>query len=140
MYNLKIMDIFANPKNTGIVRNADGVGECKNTESGEIIKFYVKVEEGKITTCKYKAFGNALLIATGSIVTEMLLNKTLEEVDKVSAVEILRQLDKIPENKEYCAVMCEVAIKNLLIDYQKRQEKLARQLEKEQELLKNKNN
>lgn len=139
MYNLKIMDIFANPKNTGIVRNADGVGECKNTESGEIVKFYIKVEENKVVLCKYKAFGNALLIATGSIVTEMITNKTIKQIEEISAVDILRQLDKIPANKEYCAVMCEVAIKNMIIDYNKKQEKLARELEKEQELLKNKN-
>ena len=82
MYNLKIMDIFANPKNTGIVRNADGVGECKNTESGEIIKFYIKLEDKKVKECKYKAFGSALLIATGSIVTEMLIGKTMEEFRK----------------------------------------------------------
>ena len=133
MYNLKIMDIFANPKNTGIVRNADGVGECKNTESGEIIKFYIKLEDKKVKECKYKAFGSALLIATGSIVTEMLIGKTMEEVASVSAVDILRQLDKIPANKEYTAVMCEVAIKNLIVDYTKKQEKLLKALEQEKQ-------
>ena len=131
MYSLRIMDIFANPKNTGIVRNADGVGECKNTESGEIIKFYIKLEDKKVKECKYKAFGSALLIAAGSIVTEMLIGKTIEEVSNVSAVDILRQLDLVPANKEYTAAMCEVAIKNLIVDYTKKQEKLLRALEQE---------
>lgn len=133
MYNLKIMDIFANPKNTGIIRNADGMGECKNTKSGEIIKFYIKLEDKKVGECKYKAFGSALLIAAGSIVSEMLIGKTMEEVAEVSAIDILRQLDRIPANKEYTAAMCEVAIKNLIIDYTKKQEKLLKALQQEKD-------
>lgn len=137
MYNTKIMDIFANPQNIGLIRSADGVGECKNQESGELIKFSVKVENDIILDAKFKAFGNALLIAFGSIVTNLLINNQVREVLNITAETILAKAGEIPFAKSYCADMCVNAIKDLVLDYSKKQEKLALKLAKENNTNKN---
>lgn len=130
MYNAKIMEIFNNPSNVGIMRGADAVGECKNSENGEIIKIYVDVEDNVIKQAKFKAFGNALLIASGSIITELIKDKKIEELNNITANDILNELGEIPLTKMYCATMCETALKNIVTDYIKRQEKLLKQISK----------
>lgn len=124
MYNTKIMEIFSNPKNVGALKGASACGESKNLENGEIIKIYIQLENNVIKNAKFKAFGNALLIACGSIVTEMIKGKTLEDLSNISANNILLELGDIPLTKMYCATMCETALKNIIINYVKRQEKL----------------
>jgi len=78
MYSEKVMEHFSNPRNIGEIENADGVGEVGNPVCGDMMSFYINVEDNKITDVKFKTFGCVAAIAVSSMVTEMAMGKTLE--------------------------------------------------------------
>ena len=79
MYSEKVMDHFSNPRNVGEIENASGVGEVGNAKCGDIMKMFLKIEEGVIVDVKFKTFGCGAAVATSSMATEMIKGKTVEE-------------------------------------------------------------
>ena len=80
MYTDKVMDHFTNPRNVGEIEDASGVGEVGNASCGDIMKIFLKVEDNVIKEVKFKTFGCGAAIATSSMVTEMAIGKTIEEI------------------------------------------------------------
>ena len=83
-YSEKVMDHFANPRNVGELEDANGVGEIGNAKCGDIMKMYIKVEDGRIADVKFKTFGCGSAIATSSIATEMIKGKPVSEALELS--------------------------------------------------------
>ncbi|HPW00572.1 MAG TPA: iron-sulfur cluster assembly scaffold protein, partial [Oscillospiraceae bacterium] len=79
LYSDKVFDHFTNPRNVGEIPDADGVGEVGNARCGDIMKMYLKIEDGVIQDIKFKTFGCGAAIATSSIATEMIKGKPIEE-------------------------------------------------------------
>ena len=77
LYSEKVMEHFRNPRNVGEIENADGVGNVGNPVCGDIMELYIKVDGGIITDAKFKTFGCGAAIATSSMVTELVKNKTI---------------------------------------------------------------
>ena len=126
LYNKIVMDHFLNPRNMGEVENADGIGEVGAAACGDIVKLTIKVEDGRITDAKFKAFGCGAAIAVSSMATELLRGKTLEEAKNMSNKEVMNNLggsewwvSNLPQ-KIHCSVLAETAIKTALDDYIKR--------------------
>ena len=117
MYSEKVMDHFSNPRNVGEIENADGVGTVGNAKCGDIMRIYLKVEDGVITDCKFKTFGCGAAIATSSMATEMVKGKTLEEALKLTNKAVAEALDGLPPVKMHCSVLAEEAIKAAIDDY-----------------------
>ena len=84
IYSEKVMDHFAHPRNVGEIEDADGVGEVGNAKCGDIMKMYIKVNDGIITDVKFKTFGCGAAVATSSIATEMIKGKKLEDALKLT--------------------------------------------------------
>ncbi|MBR4305983.1 MAG: iron-sulfur cluster assembly scaffold protein, partial [Ruminiclostridium sp.] len=84
LYSEKVMDHFANPRNIGELENADGIGEVGNAKCGDIMKMYLKIDNGIITDVKFKTFGCGAAIATSSIATEMIKGKSIEDALKLT--------------------------------------------------------
>ena len=116
-YSEKVMDHFANPRNVGEIENADGVGEVGNPKCGDIMKMYLKINNGVIEDVKFKTFGCGAAIATSSMATELIKGKTIEEALKVSNKAVMEALDGLPPVKVHCSVLAEQAIKSALSDY-----------------------
>ena len=116
-YSEKVMDHFANPRNVGEIENADGVGEVGNPKCGDIMKMYLKINNGVIEDVKFKTFGCGAAIATSSMATELIKGKTIEEALKVSNKVVMEALDGLPPVKVHCSVLAEQAIKSALSDY-----------------------
>ena len=116
-YSEKVMDHFANPRNVGEIENADGVGEVGNPKCGDIMKLYLKINNGVIEDVKFKTFGCGAAIATSSMATELIKGKTIEEALKVSNKAVMEALDGLPPVKVHCSVLAEQAIKSALSDY-----------------------
>ncbi len=117
LYSEKVMDHFRNPRNVGVIENADGVGEVGNAKCGDIMKMYLKIDDGTITDVKFETFGCGSAIASSSMATEMIKGKPVSEALGLTNKAVAEALDGLPAHKMHCSVLAEEAIKNALKDY-----------------------
>lgn len=117
LYSEKVMDHFRNPRNVGVIDNADGVGEVGNPTCGDIMKIYLKIESDIITDVKFETFGCGSAIASSSMATEMIKGQPVSEALKVTNKAVTEALDGLPAHKLHCSVLAEEAIKKALKDY-----------------------
>lgn len=120
LYSEKVMDHFQNPRNVGVIENADGVGEAGNAKCGDIMKIYLKVDNDIITDVKFNTFGCGSAIASSSMATEMIKGKPITEAMKLTNKAVAEALDGLPAHKLHCSVLAEEAIKAALLDYYNR--------------------
>ena len=116
-YSEKVMDHFANPRNVGEIENADAIGEVGNAKCGDIMKMYLKIDNGIITDVKFKTFGCGAAVATSSMATELIKGKPVEEALKLTNKAVVEALDGLPAVKIHCSVLAEQAIKSALWNY-----------------------
>ncbi len=119
-YSEKVMDHFMNPRNMGDIKDADAVGTVGNPACGDVMRLYIKVEGDKIADAKFKTFGCGAAIATSSMATEMIKDKTLEEASKVTNETVAEALDGLPANKMHCSVLAQEAIEAALKNYKEK--------------------
>ena len=117
LYTEKVLDHFNNPRNVGEIPDADGIGEVGNAKCGDIMKMYLKIQDGIITDVKFKTFGCGAAIATSSMATEMVKGRSIEEALKLTNKAVMEALDGLPPAKVHCSVLAEQAIKAALADY-----------------------
>ena len=117
LYSEKVMDHFMNPRNVGVIENADGVGEIGNAKCGDIMKIYLKIENDTIVDCKFQTFGCGSAIASSSMATEMIMGKSIHEAMALTNKAVAEALDGLPAHKMHCSVLAEEAIKQALKDY-----------------------
>lgn len=120
MYSEKVLEHFRNPHNVGEMENPDGVGQVGNPVCGDIMKFYIKVKDGRIVDVKFQTFGCGAAIAVSSMVTEMALGKTLDEALAISNAEVAKQLGGLPPNKMHCSNLGADALHEAIKDYKRR--------------------
>lgn len=121
LYSEKVFDHFSNPRNVGEIEDANGVGEVGNARCGDIMKMYLKIEDGIIKDVKFKTFGCGAAIATSSMATEMIKGKPLDEALKLTNQAVVEALDGLPAVKIHCSVLAEQAVKVAISDYYTRQ-------------------
>lgn len=119
-YSEKVMDHFMNPRNVGEIPDADGVGNVGNPVCGDIMRMYIKVDNGVITDVKFKTFGCGAAIATSSMATELIKGKTIEEALKLSNKAVAEALGGLPPVKMHCSVLAEEAVRAAVDDYLKK--------------------
>ena len=119
-YSEKVMDHYRRPRNVGEIENADGIGKVGNPVCGDIMEFYIKVEEGRISDAKFKTFGCGAAIATSSMVTELIKNKTIEEAMNISNRTVAEALGGLHPIKMHCSVLAEEGLKKALDYYRER--------------------
>ena len=116
LYSEKVFDHFSNPRNVGEIEDANGVGEVGNARCGDIMKMYLKIEDGIIKDVKFKTFGCGAAIATSSMATEMIKGKPLDEALKLTNKAVVEALDGLPAVKIHCSVLAEQAVKAAISD------------------------
>ena len=117
LYSAKVMDHFRNPRNIGVIEDADGIGEVGNAKCGDIMKIYLKIENDIITDVKFETFGCGSAIASSSMATELIKGKPVEEALSLTNKAVVEALDGLPAHKLHCSVLAEEAIKAALKDY-----------------------
>ena len=121
MYTDKVMDHFTNPRNVGEIKDASGVGEVGNAKCGDIMRIYLDIEDGRINDVKFKTFGCGAAIATSSMVTELVMGKTLEEALEVTNNTVAEALDGLPPAKMHCSNLAADAMHAAIQDYMKKE-------------------
>ena len=119
-YSEKVMDHFMNPRNVGEIESPDGVGEVGNPACGDMMRLYLKIEEGRVRDAKFRTFGCGAAIASSSMLTEMIKGKTVAEAQAITNEQVAAALDGLPAVKIHCSVMAEQAVKSALDDYAKK--------------------
>ena len=117
LYSEKVMEHFRNPRNVGVIEDADGVGQVGNAKCGDIMKMYLKIEDDVVTDVKFETFGCGSAIASSSMATELIMGKPLSEVSRLTNKAVAEALDGLPAYKMHCSVLAEEAIQAALEDY-----------------------
>lgn len=120
-YSDKVVDHYTNPRNVGKIDDANGVGIVGNPVCGDIMKMFLKIENGVIVDVKFKTFGCGAAIATSSMGTELIKGKTVEEALKLKNSDVLEALDGLPKVKVHCSLLAEEAIHEAIADYYRRE-------------------
>lgn len=116
-YSEKVMDHFMNPRNVGEIDDASGVGTVGNAKCGDIMKVYLKIEDGVVLDAKFKTFGCGAAVATSSMATEMIKGKTIKEAMEITNKAVMEALDGLPPVKVHCSCLAEEALHAALWDY-----------------------
>ena len=114
LYSEKVMDHFRNPRNVGVIEDANGIGEVGNAKCGDIMKMYMKIEDDTIKDVKFETFGCGSAIASSSMATELIKGKPVAEAMKLTNQAVADALDGLPAYKMHCSVLAEEAIQSAL--------------------------
>ena len=117
LYSEKVMDHFRHPRNVGVIEDADGVGEVGNAKCGDIMTFYIKVDDNIVTDIKFETFGCGSAIASASMATELIKGQPIDKVLELTNKAVVEALDGLPPHKIHCSVLAEEVIKAALKDY-----------------------
>ena len=126
MYSKTVMDHFRNPRNVGVIEDADGVGEVGNPLCGDMMSIYLKIKEDRIEDIKFQTFGCGSAIAVSSMITEIAKGKSLEEAKRITNRDVADALEGLPQNKLHCSNLGADALKAAIKDFEDRQSGKAR--------------
>ncbi|MBA7483339.1 MAG: Fe-S cluster assembly protein NifU [Spirochaeta sp.] len=132
-YSDRVIDHYENPRNVGVVENADAKGEVGSIVCGDALRLTLKIEDDIIKEARFKTFGCGSAIAAASALTEMIEGKSLEEAAKITNKDIVDYLGGLPQAKMHCSVMGQEALEAAILDY--RGEKLDHKVEDEGEII-----
>jgi nitrogen fixation NifU-like protein len=118
VYSEKVMDHFMHPRNVGEIPDADGVGTVGNPVCGDMMAFYIKVDDGRLSDIKFKTFGCGAAIAVSSMVSEMAKGMTVEEAKQLDRNTVAEELDGLPSNKMHCSNLGAEALHKAIEDYE----------------------
>ncbi|MBQ6636584.1 MAG: Fe-S cluster assembly scaffold protein NifU [Lachnospiraceae bacterium] len=117
LYSEKVMDHFRNPRNVGVIEDANAIGEVGNAKCGDIMKMYLKIENDIVEDVKFETFGCGSAIASSSMATELIKGKPVSEAMNLTNKAVTEALDGLPAYKLHCSVLAEEAIHSALEDY-----------------------
>jgi len=119
-YSDEVMKHFLEPHNVGVIDEPDGVGKVGNPVCGDIMELQIRVEDDRITDARFRTFGCGAAIATSSVLTDMVKDKTLVEALKITNEEVTQALGGLPARKRHCSVLAEEALHSAITDYTER--------------------
>ena len=117
LYSETVMDHFRNPRNVGVIDDADGVGEVGNAKCGDIMTMYLKIDGDTISDVKFETFGCGSAIASSSMATELIKGKPVSEALQLTNKAVVEALDGLPTHKIHCSVLAEQAVRAAVKDY-----------------------
>ncbi len=120
MYSKTVMDHFRNPRNVGVIEEADGIGEVGNPLCGDMMTIYLKIKDEKIDDIKFQTFGCGSAIAVSSMLTEIAKGKNLADAKKITNKDVAEALEGLPKNKLHCSNLGADALQMAIKDYEAR--------------------
>lgn len=127
IYSEKVMEHFQNPRNVGVIKDADGIGRVGNPVCGDMMEFYIKVKNNHLEDIKFKTFGCGAAIAVSSIVSEMAMGKTIEEALKITNKKVAEELGGLPKNKLHCSNLGADALHKAIENYREKKKRISKE-------------
>lgn len=121
-YSKKVLEHFTDPRNVGVIEDADGYGKVGNPVCGDLMEIYIKVKDDKIEDIKFKTFGCGSAIATSSMVTELAKGMNIDEAMKITRKDVADELDGLPPQKMHCSNLAADALHAAIEDYKRKKE------------------
>ncbi len=118
-YSPKVLELFKNPINLGEMEDASVIGRAGSPLCGDMIKLYLKIEDGLIKKATFESYGCASNIATASVLTTMLENITLEEAWNIKMEELDEKLGGLPKVKHHCGTLAVGSLHRAIRKYHK---------------------
>jgi nitrogen fixation NifU-like protein len=122
-YSKKVMEHFMNPRNVGVIENADGYGKVGNPVCGDVMEIFIKVKDDIITDIKFRTFGCGSAIATSSMVTELAKGKHVDDAVRITRGDVANELEGLPPQKMHCSNLAADALHEAIKDYKNRTQK-----------------
>ena len=119
-YSNKLLDHFKNPRNYGKMKNPSGVGKVGNIVCGDLLEFYIKVQDNKVIDAKFMTFGCVAALGVSSVLTEIVKGKTIQEAKKITPKDIVREVGGLPREKVHCSVLGFEGLKKAIEDFEKK--------------------
>lgn len=116
LYNDIVLDHYRNPRNAGVLDNADAVGKAENSACGDVLHLYLQIQDERVQQARFQTFGCAAAIAAGSRLTEMITGTHLDDVRALRRQDVVDALGGLPPMKVHCSVLAEDAIRAALDD------------------------
>lgn len=110
-YSDILLDHFHQPRNLGELADANAVGDSSNDSCGDLMRLFLKIEDGVVVKAQFMTLGCAAAIATGSMLTEMIKGRPLADALKVTNEQVAEALGGLPPEKIHCSVLAEQAMK-----------------------------
>ena len=116
-YTNKVLDHFMNPRNTGEIPDADGIGTIGSQECGDMIRVWIKVSDEHLADIRYKVFGCPAAIACCSMMTELVMGKHLDDAGELTDEQVADALGGLPARKYHCSNLAASALQKAIMDY-----------------------
>jgi nitrogen fixation NifU-like protein len=117
MYTDIVMDHFKNPRNVGELKDANGIGQAGGASCGDLMRLYIRVDDNVVQDARFLIYGCGSAVAAGSMSTELIKGKTVEEALNITNKTVADALGGLPANKMHCSVLAEEVIRKAIEDY-----------------------
>jgi len=119
-YSAIVLDHVKHPRNVGELSDADARALVRSSADGDMLQLHLKIQDDRISEAKFKVFGCGAAIATGSMLTDLIIGKSIAELRNITNLQISDLLGGLPSGKVHCSVLAEQAIASALEDYSNR--------------------
>jgi nitrogen fixation NifU-like protein len=119
MYSETLIDHFRAPRNVGMMRSPDAVGESEDGSCGDLARFYLRVEEGRVAEARFQTYGCGPSIAASSMVTELVRHRTVDELDRLTPDAVEHALGGLPPDRRHAATVAVAAIRAAAAHYRR---------------------
>jgi nitrogen fixation NifU-like protein len=116
-YSELVIEHFQNPRNVGVIEEADGMGKMGSPVCGDLMEIYIKVDNNHIADIKFRTFGCGAAIASGSMASEMIKGRSLTEAETLTDEDVARALGGLPEKKMHCSNLAASTLHKAIEDY-----------------------
>jgi nitrogen fixation NifU-like protein len=120
-YSATVIDHFLNPRNAGLMRSPDGVGQDEYAGCGDLARFFLRVRGGRAMELRFQTYGCGPTIAAASVASELMTGRSVDDLLHVKPEEIERALDGLPEDRKHAAEVAAGALRAAARDYRSRE-------------------
>ena len=121
-YSPTLVDHFLNPRNAGLMRDADGMGEDEYAGCGDLTRVFLRVRAGRAAEVRFQTYGCGPTIAAASVVSELARGRSVEDLVNLKAEDVERALGGLPDDRRHAADVAAGALRNAALDYLRRRD------------------